>query len=630
MEIWPGTAYPLGATYDGSGTNFALFSEVAETRRAVPRSTTTAPRRASSCPRSTPTSGTATCPAMQPGPALRLPRARAVRARPRGTAATRTSCCSTPTPRRSSGEIDWRPGAVRATTSATRTSRNDARQPRRTRCSASSSTRTSTGATTGRRATPYHETRHLRGPRQGPHEDAPRRPRGASAARTPASPTRRSSSTSPTLGVTADRAACRSTSSSRTRTLRRQGPAQLLGLQHHRLLRPARRRTPPPATRGQQVAGVQGDGQGAARGRHRGHPRRRLQPHRRGQPPGPDAVLPGHRQRRLLPAGRRRPGATTMDYTGTGNSLNVRHPHVAAADHGLAALLGHRDARRRLPLRPRRRRWPAQFHEVDKLSAFFDLIQQDPVVCAGQADRRAVGRRRRRLPGRRLPAAVDRVERQVPRHRPRLLARRAAARSASSRRGSPGSSDLYEHAGRRPFATHQLRHRARRLHPARPRLLQRQAQRGQRRGQPRRRERTTARGTAASRARPTTRRSSRCAARQQRNFLATLLLSPGRADARCAATSSAAPRAATTTPTARTTRSPGCDWDLDAEQRAARVHRGGRQAPQRAPRRSAAGGSSPAAPTTAGSPRSATSPGCSPDGEPMERGRLGRRRGPDR
>ncbi|MBM6404267.1 glycogen debranching protein GlgX [Phycicoccus sp. CSK15P-2] len=30
MEIWPGTAYPLGATYDGSGVNFALFSEVAE------------------------------------------------------------------------------------------------------------------------------------------------------------------------------------------------------------------------------------------------------------------------------------------------------------------------------------------------------------------------------------------------------------------------------------------------------------------------------------------------------------------------------------------------------------------------------------------------------------------------
>jgi isoamylase len=30
MRPWPGHAYPLGATYDGAGTNFALFSEVAE------------------------------------------------------------------------------------------------------------------------------------------------------------------------------------------------------------------------------------------------------------------------------------------------------------------------------------------------------------------------------------------------------------------------------------------------------------------------------------------------------------------------------------------------------------------------------------------------------------------------
>jgi glycogen operon protein len=29
-EVWPGSAYPLGAIYDGAGTNFALFSEVAE------------------------------------------------------------------------------------------------------------------------------------------------------------------------------------------------------------------------------------------------------------------------------------------------------------------------------------------------------------------------------------------------------------------------------------------------------------------------------------------------------------------------------------------------------------------------------------------------------------------------
>ncbi len=30
MEIWPGKPYPLGGTYDGAGVNFAVFSEVAE------------------------------------------------------------------------------------------------------------------------------------------------------------------------------------------------------------------------------------------------------------------------------------------------------------------------------------------------------------------------------------------------------------------------------------------------------------------------------------------------------------------------------------------------------------------------------------------------------------------------
>ena len=30
VEAWPGRAYPMGATYDGAGTNFSVFSEVAE------------------------------------------------------------------------------------------------------------------------------------------------------------------------------------------------------------------------------------------------------------------------------------------------------------------------------------------------------------------------------------------------------------------------------------------------------------------------------------------------------------------------------------------------------------------------------------------------------------------------
>ena len=68
-----------------------------------------------------------------------------------------------------------------------------------------------------------------------------------------------------------------------------------------------------------------------------------------------------------------------MDYTGTGNSLNVRHPHtlqlimdslrywveemhVDGFRFDLASTLAR------------------EFHDVDRLSAFFDLVQQDPIV----------------------------------------------------------------------------------------------------------------------------------------------------------------------------------------------------------------------------------------------------------
>ncbi|MGH3622262.1 MAG: glycogen debranching enzyme, partial [Sciscionella sp.] len=30
MRAWQGTSYPLGASYDGAGTNFAVFSQAAE------------------------------------------------------------------------------------------------------------------------------------------------------------------------------------------------------------------------------------------------------------------------------------------------------------------------------------------------------------------------------------------------------------------------------------------------------------------------------------------------------------------------------------------------------------------------------------------------------------------------
>src|SRR3712207_6042574 len=30
VDMWPGAPYPLGASYDGGGTNFAIVAEVAE------------------------------------------------------------------------------------------------------------------------------------------------------------------------------------------------------------------------------------------------------------------------------------------------------------------------------------------------------------------------------------------------------------------------------------------------------------------------------------------------------------------------------------------------------------------------------------------------------------------------
>ena len=69
-----------------------------------------------------------------------------------------------------------------------------------------------------------------------------------------------------------------------------------------------------------------------------------------------------------------------FDTTGTGNSLNAGHPRTPAADHGLAALLADRDARRRLPLRPGRHPGPPGAAASTSTSAFFDLVSQDPVV----------------------------------------------------------------------------------------------------------------------------------------------------------------------------------------------------------------------------------------------------------
>ena len=174
-----------------------------------------------------------------------------------------------------------------------------------------------------------------------------------------------------------------------------------------------------------------------------------------------------------------------MDYTGTGNSLNVRQPHslqlimdslrywvtemhVDGFRFDLAATLAR------------------EFYDVDRLSSFFELVQQDPVVSQVKliAEPWDIGPGGYQVGN--FPPAVDRVERRLPRHRPRLLARRAVAGRVrlAARRVGRLLRALRTPSGRE----HQLRHGPRRVHAARPGVLQREAQRRQRRGQQRRRE----------------------------------------------------------------------------------------------------------------------------------------------
>ena len=287
-------------------------------------------------------------------------------------------------------------------------------------------------------------------------------------------------------------------------------------------LAPARRLRGDRPTR-RAGARVQGDGQGAPPRRDRGDPRRRLQPHRRGQPPRADALVQGDRQPLLLPHVPDDP-RFYMDYTGTGNSLNPVHPsvlrlimdslryfviecHVDGFRFDLASALAR------------------EFHEVDRLSAFFDIIHQDPILSqvkliAEPWDVGEGGYQVGNFPV--LWTEWNGIYRDTMRDFWRGEAAVGRVRLALHRLERPLPA-------RRPPAVRldQLRHRPRRLHAARPRLLQREAQRGEPRGRTATARTTTAAGTAASRARPTTRRSTSCASASMRNFLATLFLSQG-------------------------------------------------------------------------------------------------------
>ena len=291
-EVWPGRPFPLGATWDGEGTNFSLFSEHAEARRALPvrrRRRGDADRASTGAPRPQ----LALLPARRrPRPALRLPRARALRAargpplQPRQAAdrpvrqgdrghgrlgRTTPTCCPT-SPTRTTTTPTWSP-----TTTTT-----PAAIPKSVVIDGSFDWE---GDRPPRHAVRRHG--HLRDARQGLHDDPSRTSARTCAAPTPGWPPSRRSQYLKDLGVTAVELLpvhhiCDES------FLHERGLTQLLGLQHDRLPRAPLgvRRHRPPRRAG---ARVQGHGQGAAPGGHRGDPRRRLQPHRGGQPPRADA-----------------------------------------------------------------------------------------------------------------------------------------------------------------------------------------------------------------------------------------------------------------------------------------------------------------------------------------------------
>jgi isoamylase len=139
-----------------------------------------------------------------------------------------------------------------------------------------------------------------------------------------------------------------------------------------------------------------------------------------------------------------------MDYTGTGNSLNARHPHVLqlimdSLRYWVTEM--HVDGFR-FDLAATLAR---ELHDVDRLSAFFDIIQQDPVISqtkliAEPWDIGEGGYQVGNFPT--LWTEWNGKYRDVIRDYWRGDAPLSELASRLS-----GSSDLYEHTGRRPYAS---------------------------------------------------------------------------------------------------------------------------------------------------------------------------------
>ena len=203
-----------------------------------------------------------------------------------------------------------------------------------------------------------------------------------------------------------------------------------------------------------------------------------------------------------------------------------RDPHPEPADDPrLAALLGHRDARRRLPLRPDERADPHRpGRRHGQPPAHRD--RPGPGAAARQADRRAVGRLDGRLPGRprsRRRGSSGTTSSATPSATSGAGTPRACARS---RRGSRARATCTPTTAARPTrrSTSSPPTTASRCATSCPTTASTTRPTARTTATA---PTTTGRGTAASRARPTTTTSLAMRRRQAANLMATLCFSSG-------------------------------------------------------------------------------------------------------
>ena len=502
LAIGPGSALPLGATWDGDGVAFALFSEhasgvelclfdAAGSARDGAHRAARAQRRRLPRPRRRPASR----------PALRLPRPGSLRAATRAIASIPHKLLVDPYARAIAGTLRF-DAALRGGDAAQPDPRDSAPfVPKSVVVDPHFDWEDDRPPRTPWSRSVFYEC-HVKGMTQR-HPQLARRERGrfdGLAAEPVIAHLQR-------LGVTALSRCCRSSTRASTRTS--PGSACPTTGATTRSASSRRTRASPTGDRGEQVVACKRMVKALHRAGHRGDPRRRLQPHARGRPRRADALAARHRQRVLLPAAREDPSRVHSTTAAAATRWTRRHPR--ALQLVLDSL----------------RLWVTEYH-VDGFR--FDLapvLARDPVAFQrsrpllrdrppgpgarpAEVDRGALGPRAGRLSAGRVSVRLRGVERALSRRRPALLARRRRASSPRRRRGSPARATSSRSPAARPqasvnyFACHDGMTLTDLV------TYSREAQRRERR-RGSRRAAATIPTTGASKGRPATRSSSRCA-----------------------------------------------------------------------------------------------------------------------